>query len=543
MDTKRTPDELTNPDFNYFLAYNIAPTEKDAKKIEASMAQRKNTFTQGTPVQRRLMNLYGEAVLIMTEKTSRDQEYQNAKRLKMDSAKSAIVVIAEGRGAIYKRELKKMADASQKWFTAGEIEKEAISIGVKVFDDTKKTLDFHTFEKVEKLLKIIGKPDLYELLGNPSIASPATLQSAMITLYNSVSGKTDPKSTATNQICGEIKKIFKDATSKKYYDIYLATKDIWVGFEFRRSNGISEIYAVEYSKYLKDAVSAMRPLGIFTDVEIKNLLRDGLKYYHISIVEDDLPEVVEDDLPEVVEDDLPEVVEDDLPEIEIPPQSTTPSPNNPKPTINSNNYRIWIMIFLFFLIVFGLGLWLSKCSSNINHPSPSKTKIYKIGDAGPAGGHIFYDKGKHTDGWRYLEAAPVSSEKGAKWGLVGFACPGTSTGIGSGRANTAAIIKMLTANNQTGTAAQICASLNINGFNDWFLPSKDELNEMYLRLRVGNNVGGFDTGGRYPKGWYWSSSAESDNSIYWTWVQRFSDGYQDVFIRSDALSVRAVRAF
>ena len=34
-------------------------------------------------------------------------------------------------------------------------------------------------------------------------------------------------------------------------------------------------------------------------------------------------------------------------------------------------------------------------------------KEYTIGDTGPAGGIIFYDKGNKTDGWRYLEAAPA----------------------------------------------------------------------------------------------------------------------------------------
>jgi hypothetical protein len=41
---------------------------------------------------------------------------------------------------------------------------------------------------------------------------------------------------------------------------------------------------------------------------------------------------------------------------------------------------------------------------------------YKVGDIGPAGGWIFYDTGQVTDGWCYLETAPVEAEFTAEWG-------------------------------------------------------------------------------------------------------------------------------
>jgi len=286
MQTARTPEELKNPDFNYYIAFVIDPVDKDPKRIETTMAQKKNTFTQGTPVQRRLKDLYAEAVLIMTDKTSREEEYKNAKRFKMDTAKSAITAIARGRGSIYKSDLKKMADASGKWLTVDEIEKEItylVQQGIKIIDDTKTSLDFLTYDKVDKLLKTATKNDLYELLGNSPSASTDILLSAVTALYNSVSGKSDNKSTAINQICGEANKILKDAKSKKNYDIYLATKDIWSEFALRRSTGISEMELKEYLAYSEKAKTALRPIGISSVDEIEVLLAEGLNYYRIAV--------------------------------------------------------------------------------------------------------------------------------------------------------------------------------------------------------------------------------------------------------------------
>ena len=64
-------------------------------------------------------------------------------------------------------------------------------------------------------------------------------------------------------------------------------------------------------------------------------------------------------------------------------------------------------------------------------------------------------------------------------------------------------------------AKNACNSLNRLGFDDWYLPSKEELNILYLNKE---KIGGF------TDGWYWSSTESSYNRI---WVQSFKDGIQE----------------
>ena len=151
---------------------------------------------------------------------------------------------------------------------------------------------------------------------------------------------------------------------------------------------------------------------------------------------------------------------------------------------------------------------------------------------GPAGGYVFYDKGSVTGGWRYLEAAP-SDEGSAEWGAYGIYVPGTSTDLGTGKANTQAIISQLQQLGENGRAAQLCVNKTLNGFSDWFLPSKDELNEMY---KTRNTIGGFSNA------YYWSSS-QYDESDYGVWYQDFKDDGKNATSKDVTQRVRAVRAF
>ena len=166
------------------------------------------------------------------------------------------------------------------------------------------------------------------------------------------------------------------------------------------------------------------------------------------------------------------------------------------------------------------------------------TTVYTIGSTGPAGGIVFYDKGYYSEGWRYLEVAPTDLATGFPFGGAtynsGYQLVGTGFSIGSGKNNTLLLVERI--GEKTGSyAAKICYDYILNGYDDWFLPSRDELNLMYVNLHKAG-LGGF------ASYYYWSSSEESYYSNN-AWRQNFGSGDQDNYGRNYNLRVRPVRAF
>jgi hypothetical protein len=142
------------------------------------------------------------------------------------------------------------------------------------------------------------------------------------------------------------------------------------------------------------------------------------------------------------------------------------------------------------------------------------------------GGIVFYFDGSGGG----LVCAESDQSTGAEWGCYGTNIGGTGTVIGKGAANTAAIVVGCS---QSGIAVQICDDLVLNGYSDWFLPSKDELNLMYQNLKL-TGIGGFAVYG------YWSSS---EGSSYGAWTQGFNNGGHYNNNKYFGNRVRAVRAF
>jgi hypothetical protein len=140
------------------------------------------------------------------------------------------------------------------------------------------------------------------------------------------------------------------------------------------------------------------------------------------------------------------------------------------------------------------------------------------------GGRIFY-----LDGTGLHGLIASTSDLGNSFWSPPFSgpVPGTSTAIGTGQANTNAIISIIT---DPATAAMSCHNYTGGSYSDWFLPSKDELNLLYLQKSFFDGLGGI----------YWSSSQYDDNTA---WTQDLSTGAQNHTTKYDIDHVRAVRAF
>lgn len=205
-----------------------------------------------------------------------------------------------------------------------------------------------------------------------------------------------------------------------------------------------------------------------------------------------------------------------------------------------------------------------------------------VGHKGEAGGIIFYDCDADNEvgnpdglkssecGWRYLEAAPKDIEINGSDRFI-FGCfkkapeddnrfvsgyikydksNCTGTAVGTGKKNTELLVNAMEStaySEPSGTkttdkyAAKLCDDYSYGGYNDWFLPSINELDLMYKNL-VANKLGNFQYSG------YWSSS-EYYNDAGEAWFEDFGSGYKynweyDYRYGRNAYErVRAIRSF
>ena len=150
------------------------------------------------------------------------------------------------------------------------------------------------------------------------------------------------------------------------------------------------------------------------------------------------------------------------------------------------------------------------------------------------GGKIAYiflpgDPG-YIDGEEHgLIAAPGDQSTGIQWYNGSFIVTGaTETALGTGNVNTNIIASSQGAGSY---AARLCYDLELGGYSDWYLPSKDELHKLIQSQGI---VGG------YTGSFYWSSSENDAGSA---WCEQFPFGYQYIYGKNNTFCVRAIRSF
>jgi hypothetical protein len=149
--------------------------------------------------------------------------------------------------------------------------------------------------------------------------------------------------------------------------------------------------------------------------------------------------------------------------------------------------------------------------------------IYQSGDPGYVAGE--------THG---IIVAPSAQSAGVIWGDIYAPITGADgTALGTGKQNTIDIVatQSLDIFPLETSAAQICNNLVLNGYNDWWLPSIDELKKLYPNRTA---IGLVDVT-------YWSSSETTTTAN--ASVFSMIGGYTDVNPKSTSRAVIAIRYF
>ena len=156
-----------------------------------------------------------------------------------------------------------------------------------------------------------------------------------------------------------------------------------------------------------------------------------------------------------------------------------------------------------------------------------------VGDLRDGGVVFWVNPADNTHG---LVCAMVNQSTGTQWYNGSYIdAAATALAIGTGSANTDAIISVQ-GSVETNYAAGLAKAYTGGGFTNWYLPSKDELNEIYLNQTTLAAIPGFE----YFASVYWSSS---EDNTYGAWEQYFGDGSQNNNYKDASASVRAVRSF
>jgi len=167
--------------------------------------------------------------------------------------------------------------------------------------------------------------------------------------------------------------------------------------------------------------------------------------------------------------------------------------------------------------------------------------VVNVGDTGPGGGIVFYDKGSYSDGWRYLEVS--QQDITSQWGCSSLSINAAQAdGIGLGRINSGLIatahdtladfyttpsVCSATADGTVAAKKALLTSVPAN----WFLPSKAEMQLLYDTMAQS---------GLSLSGTYWTST---ENDITTAYSLDSTTGIMSTADKTTDAKVRAIHYF
>jgi hypothetical protein len=107
---------------------------------------------------------------------------------------------------------------------------------------------------------------------------------------------------------------------------------------------------------------------------------------------------------------------------------------------------------------------------------PISTQVFKIGEKGPGGGLVFLDWGDYSRGYRYMETRSLEAAfyDNFIWSIPEFKNIGTSRLVGSGEINTDLHLQKILITSPLNAFYSVSV-FEKNGYQDWFIPSIEEL--------------------------------------------------------------------
>ncbi|MBQ3063421.1 MAG: zinc ribbon domain-containing protein [Clostridia bacterium] len=301
-DVIRTPEELRNPEFNYFIAFKIDLKESDQAKIEPKIKTAMSA-TGGSIYSRRLLELkkdieeimYHDAVYDAASGSyrrnagGRAKEAADAKAFKLQEATALVEQLSKTRKTLLRSDLKEICNKANepvKYFEEAELDARIEYLvkqkTIEIIENEDSKIPFSDYQKIEQLLQTLLKKDLYEFLELGHSASLAEIQAAIKATYQNQKTSNIKIKQAISKLCAQAEKIaFASAETRKNYDYYLALRvDIWEDFEKRKTFGIKELTMEEFCRYAQIAVDLLK----IDAKEAEKLIAIGCNHFRFVLV-------------------------------------------------------------------------------------------------------------------------------------------------------------------------------------------------------------------------------------------------------------------